>query len=150
MSTKTDRTEIDPPAESACAACPWRTSNHRRRHPDSWYTDANRRRLWNGIRTGEAPGMTCHPTDPNNQPVGQNTRTRECTGIWTLVMRELKAFEHSTSVTAYRRGRSLAMNLDGLAEVATAIMLPPPLGRGLNGTTIPNDTEISLGLGTGR
>lgn len=47
-----------------CAQCPWRTSNQGKRHPDGWYTKANLRRLWAGLRRGER--MTCHPTDPAN------------------------------------------------------------------------------------
>ena len=66
----------------------------------------NRRRLWSGLRTGDAPGMTCHPTDPENQPVKEAVRTRECTGAWLLLLREMAALEASAGLADYRRGRS--------------------------------------------
>ena len=106
---KEERTEIDPPAATPCAACPWRTGNHRKPHPQGYNSDANRRRLWSGLRTGEAPGMTCHPTDPENQPVKETVRTRECTGAWLLLLREMAALEASAGLADYRRGRKLAV-----------------------------------------
>lgn len=48
-----------------CDGCPWLKVNHRKRHVNKWYTKSNLRRLWNGLRKGEAPGMLCHATDPN-------------------------------------------------------------------------------------
>lgn len=148
---KTDRTEIDGPDPDPCRACPWLTANHRRPHPDGWYTDANRRRLWNGLRTGEAPGMTCHPTDPVNQPVGDNTRTRECAGAWILLAREHEAVTAALDkggFPAYTRGRKLAMNRNGVLSMVAAL-LPAPIGRGL-GTLKLKDAPVSIGLGTGR
>lgn len=145
---KTERTEIEGLADHACAACPWRTVNHRKPHPEGWYTDANRKRLWNGIRTGAAPGMTCHPTDPQNQPVGDSTVTRECAGAWLIVAREAHALLEAQSVPLYRKGRKLAMTRSGLA-VAYEAILPRPLGRGLV-VNLNDDEGISLGLGTDR
>lgn len=145
---KTERDKIEGVADHPCAACPWRTVNHRKPHPDGWYSDANRRRLWTGLRTGEAPGMTCHPTDPLNQPVGDNTVTRECAGAWLIIARECKALEEAASIAAYRKGRKLAMTREGLA-CAVAATLPYPLGRGLK-VALDDDDGISLGLGTGR
>lgn len=146
------RIAIVAPIDHACAACPWRTSNHGRRHAEGWYTKWNRRRLWNGLRTGNAPGMTCHPTDPDTNPdsppkAGQETR--ECAGAWLLIAREMEAFKVAGSVPAYRRGRSLSMTREGLA-VAMAALLPPPFGRGLVGMKIIEDDDVSLGLGVGR
>lgn len=146
--SKTERTEIDGVADKACAACPWRTVNHGKPHPDGWYTDANRKRLWNGLRTGDAPGMTCHPTDPLNQPVGDSTVTRECAGAWLIIARECAALDEAKSVGEYRKGRKLAMTREGLA-VAVSATLPFPLGRGLK-VCLDDDPGISLGLGTGR
>lgn len=143
---KDRRTEIDPPAESPCAACPWLTANHRRPHPQGYYTDANRRRLWNGLRTGRAPGMTCHPTDPENQPVKAAQRTRECAGAVILALRELAACEAGKDLADYRRGRPLAMTRDGLLTTAMAPM-PYPMGRGLAGTTVDMAAPVSLGSG---
>lgn len=144
--TKIRRTEVDPPEASPCAACPWLTTNHRRPHPEGYYTDANRRRLWNGLRTGEAPGMTCHPTDPENQPVKNDQRTRECAGAAILAQRELRAFEDSEDFAHYRKGRRLAMTREGLFAVALAPM-PQPIGRGLAGTELEMNAAVSLGAG---
>lgn len=83
----------------ACAHCPWRRSNQGKPHPDGWYTKKNLRRLWAGLRSGEAPGMTCHPTDPNNpvpegtKPVPADVETRECYGALLLVARELRVVD---------------------------------------------------------
>lgn len=145
---KTERDKIDGVADHPCAACPWRTANHRKPHPDGWYSDANRRRLWSGLRTGEAPGMTCHPTDPENQPVGDKTVTKECAGAWLIIARECAALNEAQSIAEYRRGRKLAMTREGLAVAVTAT-LPPPLGRGLT-VNLADDDGISIGLGTGR
>lgn len=146
--SKTERDKIEGVADHACAACPWRTVNHRKPHPEGWYTDANRKRLWNGLRTGQAPGMTCHPTDPANQPVGDSTVTRECAGAWLIIAKEVAALEAAGSVPAYRKGRKLSMTREGLAEMYSAL-LPWPLGRGLK-VELDDDEGISLGLGTGR
>lgn len=85
--------EADP-----CLACPWRTSNHGKRHPDGWYTRRNQDRLWTGLRNGDA--MSCHPTDPGNEvtPAAQAKGYRpapaaaeplECRGAIILQQREL-------------------------------------------------------------
>lgn len=150
---KTTRDEILPAKDDACKACPWLTKNHRKPHPEGYYTDANRRRLWSGLRTGEAPGMTCHPTDPQNQPVKESVATHECTGALVLMARELRCIEESLegdgSIAGYQRGRKYALTREGIGELVNA-MLPPPFGRGLAGQQINDDPEISLGLGTGR
>ena len=145
---KTERTEIDGLADHPCAACPWLTANHGRHHPEGWYSEANRRRLWAGLRTGEAPGMTCHPTDPCNQPVADHVVTKECYGAWLLIAREINAFQAADSWSAYRTGRKLAMTKEGMFIAAAEFLLPPPLGRGLN-TTL-HEAPVTIGLGTGR
>lgn len=144
---KEQRTEIDAPHATPCAACPWLTVNHRRPHPQGYYTDANRRFLWNGLRTGEAQGMTCHPTDPENQPVKDSQRTRECAGAVILTQRELAAFEAAASLAEYRRGRKLAMTRDGLITTAMAPLPRLVGGRGLAGTVLDMDADVSLGQG---
>lgn len=88
-----------PCAPKACAACPWRKSNQGKQHAHGWYSQANLDRLWRGLRTGEAPGMTCHPTDPDNLvPEGHrappdDSQKHECAGSLILVIRELRAIE---------------------------------------------------------
>lgn len=112
-------------ALSPCAGCPWRTANHGKRHPDGWYTKANLRRLWTGLRTGEAPGMSCHPTDPNN-PVSEaaqaagykeapdHAEVRECAGSVILQARELMKFQAAGTFTEYRRDNPGAMTREAL------------------------------------
>lgn len=91
-------------SKDPCKNCPWLTENHGKRHPDGWFSKANRTRLWNGIRSGEAPGMTCHPTDPNNEvsdkakekgykEAPEHAETRECAGAVILIQKELMLFQ---------------------------------------------------------
>jgi hypothetical protein len=102
----------------ACAQCPWRKSNQGKSHPDGWYTKKNLQRLWAGMRTGEAPGMTCHPTDPNNptpkgwKDVPKEAETKECAGALLLVTRELKLLEKD--VDGYRKMKRKGLNKFGL------------------------------------
>lgn len=90
--------------EKPCSACPWRKSNSRKKvktkdMPYGWYSQKNLDRLWSGLRTGEAPGMTCHPTDGSNplpegmEPPKETIEKRECAGALLLVQRELKLIE---------------------------------------------------------
>lgn len=89
--------EVGPAAPRPCSRCPWRTSNQGKRHPGGWYTKANLRRLWAGLRRGER--MTCHPTDPDNpveaewlekgvRAAPEGAKTHECTGALILQQRE--------------------------------------------------------------
>lgn len=125
-------------ALTPCAACPWRTDNHGRRHPDGWYTKANARRLWAKLRTGD--GMTCHPTDPANtvseaaqalgyRPAPEGSRPRQCAGAVILQQREAMALDAMADIKAYRRARPGGMTVDGLwAVVSGAIFAGTPLG----------------------
>lgn len=85
------------PVVGVCATCPWRVCNQGKRHPSHWYTIKNLRRLWNGIRNGENPGMVCHSTDPESieyggtKPVPQSAKTQECGGLLILVFRHFDA-----------------------------------------------------------
>ena len=76
-----------------CPGCPWRRSNHGKRHPGGFYRKDNLRRLWNQIRRGQAQ-QSCHLTDashPDHVAAGapENATPRECTGSIVLVIREL-------------------------------------------------------------
>lgn len=110
---------VKPAASTPCSACPWRLANHGKPHPHGWYTKKNLRRLWGGLRTGEAPGMSCHPTDPNNEvPEGHKApkdgaEPAECAGALLLVKRELQLFQ--ADPVAYKRERRPGkLTLDGL------------------------------------
>lgn len=123
-------TEVAPALESPCGACPWRTSNQGRQHPNGWYTKRNLSRLWGGMRRGEA--MTCHPTDPSNpmpdgwREVPADAVTRECAGYQTMILREWSIIERITLLPGnmthvlqlYRRLRPR-----GLTEIGVAALI---------------------------
>lgn len=93
---------LEGPLPRACSACPWRISNQGQAHPHGFYSAANLRRLWNGLRTGEAPGMTCHPTDPRMEEfegyeaTAKIEVTHQCAGSLVVVQRELIRFQAIT------------------------------------------------------
>lgn len=113
-----------------CAHCPWRTANHGKRHPDGWYTTANRRRLWAKLRTGDS--MSCHPTDPNNpvpegvKPVPEGTEVYECTGALILQQREAVRFqaicEMGGGFSDYRKQWPMGLTRTGLLVVVQRFM----------------------------
>lgn len=121
--TGTDRpSDADP-----CGACPWRTANHARRHPDGWFTARNRDRLWVGLRRGEA--MSCHTTDPDNpvsdkaqaagyRPAPAGSQVLECRGGVILQQRELHLMiNRYGDVAAYRKARPRGLTRDGLRRL---------------------------------
>jgi hypothetical protein len=119
------------PDAAACLPCPWRQSNRGKRHPDGWYTKANLRRLWAGLRRGEA--MSCHPTDPGNpvseraaaagyRPAPAQAAVRECVGAQVLVQREMHLAQHSSSLRAYRAARPGGLTKAGIAQTATRLI----------------------------
>lgn len=80
-----------------CATCPFLKQNHDKPHPDKWYSTANIRRLWNGLRTGNAPGMICHSSDPKNTEYGGDKKVKpgkeqECAGALLLQLRHANEF----------------------------------------------------------
>lgn len=86
-----------PTAPQACAQCPWRASNQGRPHPHGFYSKANLRRLWNGLKQGAR--MTCHPTDSRmcefegyEHQEGRADYS-ECAGSLVLIQRELWRFQ---------------------------------------------------------
>lgn len=79
-----------------CETCPWLIKNHGKRKPVGWYSKRNLRRLWTGLRTGDAPGMICHSTDPDADGYGGHAnikpgRTSECGGAITLILMNMNA-----------------------------------------------------------
>ena len=91
-----------PTLPQACAQCPWRLSNQGTPHPHGFYDKGNIKRLWDGLRTGEAPGMSCHPTDSRMAEYEGYEQTAEreqmyrCTGSMVMVARELARFQAHT------------------------------------------------------
>jgi len=72
-----------PVTRTPCDSCPFRKKNHFQPNPEwmipgdiqNWYDEANLRRCWDGVRSGEM--MNCHSTDPE-----QSSRVPEGTKIW--------------------------------------------------------------------
>lgn len=81
-----------------CNDCPFLSKNHGKPHPAKWFSTSNIRRLWNGLRKGNAPGMVCHMTDPENTSYGgtiemkEGQRASECAGALMMVYRCVNAF----------------------------------------------------------
>ena len=129
------------PTPSPCKACPWRLANQGTRHPDGWYTKANLRRLWGGLRRGEM--MSCHPTDARlevsdkAQAAGYTTapehsQTKECVGAHVLTQREFMRFQDDASgdFRAYWRLNPRGLTRNGLAAL---------MARALFGGTVAGD-----------
>lgn len=130
------------PMENPCAACPWRISNSgkKTKSPDmefGWYSRKNLDRLWNGLRTGEAPGMTCHPTDGDNplpegmEPPRETVEKRECAGALLLVQRELKLIEELGPEEYLKRSKvSRGLTKDGIAwwALSRCVFAGTPMG----------------------
>jgi hypothetical protein len=139
-----------PALDSPCGACPWRQPNHGRRHAGSWYTKANLRRLWGGLRRGEM--MSCHPTDPSNpvppgmKPAPANVQTRECAGAHLLLQREVDIAQRLVHVVSdgkawstYRKLRPRGLTRDGLlAYLHRATFGGVPLVGGCHPVPKPN------------
>lgn len=137
----------EPSSADPCGTCPWRTTNQGKPHPDGWYTAANRRRLWAGLRNGN--GMTCHPTDPDNvvspaaqaagyKPAPEGAEFLECRGAVILQQREMQLLMHvhDGDQAAYRRARPPGLTRAGVAYMARRLLFPgvpmiggPAMGR---------------------
>lgn len=63
-----------------------------------WFSTRNLKRLWHGIRKGEA--MLCHASDPNASEYGGKNTTpgheRACVGCLALAERHLRVLENVT------------------------------------------------------
>lgn len=96
---------------AVCATCPWRKQLQGTKHPAGWYKLTNIKRLWNGIRTGNAPGMVCHSSDPGSIEYGstkvipENVEKRECAGALQLIYHELHVVQDYTDLKEYRKRR---------------------------------------------
>ena len=111
--------EREKPCQKVCASCPWLKSNHGKPHPAKWYSLANLRRLWNGLRTAKAPGMVCHSTDPESADYGSTVKVKEtsekkeCVGAVILIIKHCNEMQ-AVGLPAYRKkyGR-IGMTLQG-------------------------------------
>lgn len=133
-----------------CENCPWRKTNHGRRHPGGFFTKANRQRLWNQIRGGGGI-QSCHMTDPSHPDhvahgTPEHATAMECCGSVVLVVRELNRLKELSRPTATqpdeitragcdaylaetrdRRG----LKRDGLLYYMLARQADPPVGDGI-------------------
>lgn len=118
-----------------CATCPWLKDNHGVRTAAKWYTKPNLKRLWNGLRTGAAPGMICHATDPASVFYGATKAVapgheRECIGANTLLQREVRILERTPKFQDYRKSRPFGLTKRGLMMlIERTLMQNTPFGR---------------------
>jgi hypothetical protein len=129
----TTKGTIAPATLHPCVHCPWRTTNQGKPHPLGWYTKANLRRLWAGMRRGE--DMSCHPTDPRNpvpdgaRPAPEGSTTLECAGSLILKQREVMHFQQLAEdhpgedpFKLYRQAHPRGLTRDGLWAVVSRAM----------------------------
>lgn len=149
-------------APRACALCPWRLSNAGTRHPHGFYSKRNLARLWAGLRSANAPGMTCHPTDPRMaefegyERTAGAAETRECAGAIVLLVRELMRFQaitldpdrEETALRAYRREQPRGLTQDGLAAVVWRFVAGgTPLARAIHADSrLVNDPDVGYAV----
>jgi hypothetical protein len=108
-----------------CAQCPWRLSNHGKRHFGSFYTKANLNRLWNQVRGG-GRAQSCHLTDPQHPDhiaagAKPDAKPRECPGSVILVVREMRKLEKfgggeitKEAMIAYAKARKKGLTKNGM------------------------------------
>jgi hypothetical protein len=148
-------------APRACAHCPWRLSNQGQPHPHGFYSKRNLARLWAGLRSGNAPGMTCHPTDPlmaefeGYEETADREETLECRGSIILMTREVMRFQaichqvergelEQNALREYRAAAPLGLQRAGLAEIVSRFLLGgTPLARAVQcDSNQVNDPEV--------
>ena len=77
----------DPDLTTPCASCPFRLTNQGKRIPQGVYTEANLRRLWEGLAHGRR--LAC--LERSLAPDGVSLEpARECGGSLQLVARHLR------------------------------------------------------------
>lgn len=140
---------MKPALPTPCNACPWRLSNQGQRHPGGWYTKANLRRLWVGMRRGER--MTCHPTDtanplpPGFDPVPEHVEVHECGGSLILKQREFMRAQavliRTKSFTGYRQANSRGITRAAMMKMI-ASELPAPIGTATDDCPAPRHMNL--------
>jgi len=95
------------------------------KHPAGWYKLTNLKRLWNGLRTGKAPGMVCHSSDPGSTEYG-NTKTipetsekRECGGALQLLYTEFDVLNKTHNIREYASGRVSPLTKGAIAGIVS-------------------------------
>lgn len=154
MSTE-KKVEIRSACPKPCSSCPWRFANQDSKpDPHGFYTSANRRRLWAGLRQGVQ--MTCHPTDPRMagfagyESLADRNVTHECAGALTLQQRELMKFQDISAadpkgptLKTYKKQHPKGMTRDGLVSLVERSVFG---GTSIGGVAMAspdlNDVEI--------
>lgn len=104
-----------------CAQCPWRLSNHGKRHPGGFYRKSNMQRLWNQLRRG-GMAQSCHLTDPSHPDhiasgAPLKAQAQECPGSVIVIIRELRKVQGAAeSVGTAQIDTYLAANPRGLTR----------------------------------
>lgn len=113
---------------AVCATCPWRKNLQGTKHPAGWYKLANITRLWNGIRSGNAPGMVCHSSDPDSKDYGsvktvpETVQKRECAGAIQLVITEINLLNDIGDFKIYKKSRKSPLTRAGLRAVMERVL----------------------------
>lgn len=140
---------------TACAQCPWRKSNHGKKHRFGFYTKANLRRLWNQIRQGGGV-QSCHLTDPSHPDhvaVGTklDAKAQECPGSVIVVLREVGKMAtdgvvDDVGLDRYRKNRKRGLTKTGILYwvVSRMQMGGVPFIGGPKLPTVHDDPEIGL------
>jgi len=141
VSTTTTTTDpalvkVEPACPVPCKFCPWRLANQGSKpDPHKFYTLANLKRLWGGLRRGAQ--MSCHPTDPRMaefagyEALADRIVTNECTGALVIMQREFMVYQGITeanpqskkTLQMYRKQRPNGLTREGLIVLVERALL---------------------------
>jgi hypothetical protein len=100
------------------------------------------------MRTGQAPGMVCHSTDPENVTYGgdkilkPDNKKQECIGLNILIQKELNILQTYKDFRQYRRDRPHGFTRPGLAVWVERILFGSvPCGDLNSDVALPWDEE---------
>ena len=131
---------------SVCSSCPFRVSNHYKRVPKGWYSEANLARLWRGVSEGRRLACTEFESVPESTPAeptsGQRAAQRECAGALYLVLRHLEAVNDPSYVSRAK----VPLSVSGLTRWRARLSSPSEVFRERVGDTLPLST-LSVALG---
>ena len=139
-----------PKPVDVCATCPFRLANQGKPHPANWYSLKNLRRIWNGIRTGAAPGFTCHASDPESKNYGSTVQVpdtcqpRECGGLLIVVQRHVRDAGESTTLKEYRGHHRYPMTRAGIAHWVNRALFGSMNGSAPPDVACPNPEKVGL------
>lgn len=123
-----------------CKSCPWRVENHNRKplngqiiegnNVDDWFSEENRKRLWDGLADGE--NMTCHCTDSEMISGVESGLKELCIGSLMLKQIEtnkmLAVLNDGGDYFDYTEQSKTPMTMEGLMRYQNDLMFPVALG----------------------